>query len=100
MLRNREPWYAWDTVDWSKSNSVIAAELGCSRQAVYNKRRKLGLAGAEPPRVDWGAHPELATEHCSVLAPRLGLTEAAVRRAQQRRGYSTARKKDTDKCTK
>jgi len=32
--------YDWDAVDWSKSNTTIAKELGCDRTTVWLRRKR------------------------------------------------------------
>ena len=44
--------YPWDKVDWSKNNTVIAEELGCSNITVLQMRNRLGK-----PRVDGRKNP-------------------------------------------
>lgn len=35
--------YSWDGVDWSMRDADIGRKLGCSREAVRQKRKSLGL---------------------------------------------------------
>lgn len=77
----------WSAVDWGRSNAEIAAELGCSANAVTKARRKHGepsglTAGrprAEEPRVNRGVRlPPSLWEELDAEAARTEVSTAVL----------------------
>lgn len=81
--------YDWTGVDLSRAAAVIAAELGCSREAVHQRRallKRLQEHGRKPrspfdwPNVDW-------SKTNTAIAAKLGCTPNCV--AAKRRKYAS-----------
>lgn len=69
----------WKAIDWSKSDGLIAEELGCSRTPVFRARREFAPDTVKPPpdfsNVDWSKGnqqiaDELGTTYGNVAAQR------------------------------
>ena len=75
----------WSSVDWSKSDGLIAEELGCSRTPVFRARREFAPDTVRPPpdfsNVNW-------TKTNQQIADELGTTYSNVAAQRSLQGHS------------
>ena len=85
MARNK---YDWSGVDWKRSDTAIAHDLGCSRQAVRKRRHTLGF----PPATVTAAIQRLDTPNMTYeeMADELGISMSAIYNLCGRLGLSVA----------
>lgn len=75
----------WKAIDWSKSDGLIAKELGCSRTPVFRARREFTPDTVRPPpdfsNVNW-------TKTNQQIADELGTTYSNVAAQRSLQGHS------------
>lgn len=93
------PRYDWSSVDHllgRVTDADIARVLACTDVAVGNRRRRLGIAPAVPPRsghpstIDWSAVADFGIATDSEIAWRMRCSRETVRRARLRRAVEMA----------
>lgn len=89
------PWTstaAWESVDWSKANKVIAEQLGISRTTVAKYRKNHGIAVADP-----GFDPDfLGSDFDSHIAEQFGVSRSFVAYHRNKRGIPSFQKKNNN----